>query len=275
MKRLLTVLLALPVALGVYAQNLTIVHFNDTHSHLDPLRSGDLEGHAGVIERAATIDSIRVADGAKNVLLLHGGDFSQGTSYFTVLKGDLEVELMNAMGYDCVTLGNHEFDNGIEELTRRVKNLNCPVVCANYDFSSFEAGQYIKPYAILERGGMKIGIIGLLTDITRVVARATADRLPKFDTVEVCNKWADYLKNEAGCDLVIALTHIGYAGESGVNDTQLVPLTRYVDLVVGGHSHTVLSKPSYKDNLDGKPIPIVQDGSWGITTGVLHVRANQ
>jgi 5'-nucleotidase len=131
-------------------KQLTLLHLNDTHSHNDPLRSGE----AGVIERAAYIDSVRAADGEKNVLLLHAGDFSQGTSYFTIMRGDLETNLINALGYDCITLGNHEFDNGLEELGRRLANTNCPVVVANYDFSPFEAGKYIKPYAILEKAGL-------------------------------------------------------------------------------------------------------------------------
>ena len=273
MRRLMLVMAALCLCLGAAAQKtLTIVHVNDTHSHLDPVRAGEDAGLGGIVERAAFIDSVRVADGKKNVLLLHAGDFNQGTSYYTELHGDIEVDLINAMGYDCVTLGNHEFDNGIEDLGRRVARLKCPVVCANYDFSPFEAGKYIKPYVILKKAGKKIGIVGLLTDITRVVSRETADRLPRFDTVEVLNKWAKYLKEEEKCDLVIALTHIGFSGEPGVNDTSLVPQVRNVDLVVGGHSHTFLKKLEYRNDLDGKAVPIVQDGCWGLQLGVLKVR---
>ena len=273
MRRLLLVLAAACLCWCAAAQKtLTIVHVNDTHSHLDPVRAGRNAGLGGVVERAAFIDSVRVADGKKNVLLLHAGDFNQGTSYYTELHGDLEVDLINALGYDCVTLGNHEFDNGIEDLGRRVARIKCPVVCANYDFSPFEAGRYIKPYAIVRKAGMKIGIVGLLTDITRVVSREIADRLPRFDTVETLNKWAKYLKEEEKCDLVIALTHIGFSGEPGVNDTSLVPQVRNVDIIVGGHSHTFLKEPVYRNDLDGKAVPIVQDGEWGLQMGVLKVR---
>ena len=254
-------------------QSLVIVHANDTHSHIEPLRigSGPEEGMGGVIERAAFVDSVRRADGKGKVLLLHAGDFSQGTSYFTVMKGDLEIDLINAMGYDAVALGNHEFDNGIEELTRRLKKVKCPVLCANYDFSPFELGKYVRPYAIVRRGGLKIGIIGLLTDISRVVSSEIADRIPSLDAVEVTNKYAAVLKNEKHCDLVIALTHIGFDEGEGISDLNLVAGTRNVDAVVGGHSHTFLKKAVMEKNSDGKIVPIVQDGCWGLYEGVLKV----
>lgn len=250
---------------------LVILHLNDTHSHFEPLRSGSEAGQGGVIERAAYIDSVRAAEGEENVLLLHAGDFSQGSSYFTQLGGDLEIATINAMRYDVVTLGNHEFDNGIEDLARRLSVVNCPVVCANYDFSPFEAGKYIKPYAIVEKAGRKIGVFGLLTDILKVVDRSISDRLPKYDDVETAQKWADYLKNEEHCDLVIALTHIGYDGES-FTDPVLVSKTRNIDLVVGGHSHTFLEKMEFVPNLDGKKIPIVQDGCWGLYMGKIEAK---
>lgn len=273
-KILLAACLMLAFVSGADAQRLTILHVNDTHSHFEPVRSGPDAGLGGVIERAAYVDSVRRADGKRNVLLLHAGDFSQGTSYFTVLNGDLEIAEINAMKYDCITLGNHEFDNGVEELGRRLAMLKCPVVCANYDFSSFEAGKYIKPYTIVRRGGMKIGIIGLLTDITKVVERTISDRLPALDVVSVTNKWASYLKNEEKCDLVIVLSHLGYdeseAFES-MSDQMLVGQTRNVDLIVGGHSHTFLEKMESAPNPDGKMVPIVQDGCWGLNVGNLKV----
>ncbi|MBQ1857174.1 MAG: metallophosphoesterase [Bacteroidales bacterium] len=271
MRKLIYIALALALAACQPAQRLVILHVNDTHSHFEPVRSGEEAGLGGVIERAAYIDSVRAAEGAENVLLLHAGDFSQGTSYFTVLGGDLEIATINAMGYDAITLGNHEFDNGIEELARRMSMVKCPVVCASYDFSSFDLGKYVKPYAIVEKAGMKIGIIGLLTDLTRVIDRTIADRMPKLDDVEEANKWAKYLKEEEKCDLVIALTHIGYEGES-FTDPIFVTKTRNIDLVVGGHSHTFLEKMESARNLDGKKIPIVQDGCWGLYMGKIEVR---
>ena len=255
---------------GASAQKLTIMHFNDTHSHLEPERAGKSAGRGGVIERAALVDSVRNAVGRRNFLLLHAGDFNQGTSYYTTLGGMLEVELVNALGYDVVTLGNHEFDDGIEHLGRRLAGLKCPVVCSNYDFSQFELGKYVKPYVILKRGGMRIGIFGMLTDITKVVERTIADRLPKFDDVETADRWASYLKNEKKCDIVIALTHLGIENEDFM-DQDLVRATRNIDLVVGGHSHTFIKDIVYENNIDGKPVPIVQNGCWGLDTAELTI----
>lgn len=256
---------------GAFAQKrLTILHFNDTHSHLEPERSGDQAGMGGVIERAACRDSVVKADGKRNVLLLHAGDFSQGTSYFTVMGGDVEIDLINALQYDCITLGNHEFDNGVDELARRLAKLKCPVVCANYDFSNVAPGPYVKPYAIIKKAGMKIGIIGLMPDMTTLVSKETSSKIPAFDNAEVVNKWAAFLKDEMKCDLVIALTHIGYEGEA-YTDFMLVRNTRGIDMVVGGHSHTFIDKPAYEKNLDGELVPIVQDGCWGLEMGNMKV----
>ncbi|MBQ3722923.1 MAG: metallophosphoesterase [Bacteroidales bacterium] len=250
---------ALLCACSAPGSRLVILHCNDTHSHLDPLR----DGTGGIIERAAYVDSVRARKGARNVLLLHAGDFSQGTSYFTLLNGDLEISLINAMGYDCVTLGNHEFDNGLEELGRRLSSLNCPVVCANYDFTPFEAGKYITPYTIVRKAGINIGIIGLLCDVSSVVSRETADRMPYLGPdAEVSNKWAKYLKEEALCDKVILLTHIGYEA-----DVALAPQLHNVDLIVGGHSHTFLEAPTLCEDADGKTLPVITDGCWGLEMG--------
>ncbi|MGM9792920.1 MAG: bifunctional metallophosphatase/5'-nucleotidase, partial [Candidatus Cryptobacteroides sp.] len=216
------------------------------------------------------VDSVRNAVGRRNFLLLHAGDFNQGTSYYTTLGGMLEVGLVNALGYDVLTLGNHEFDDGIEHLGRRLAGLKCPVVCSNYDFSQFELGKYVKPYVVLKRGGMRIGIFGMLTDITKVVERTIADRLPKFDDVETADRWASYLKNEKKCDIVIALTHLGMENEDFM-DQDLVRATRNIDLVVGGHSHTFIKDIVYENNIDGKPVPIVQNGCWGLDTAELSI----
>ncbi len=152
---------ALAAGVGYYWQkrsaeprtHLVILHANDTHSHFEPVRDEEYPGMGGIIERAAYLDSVRVAEGPENVLLLHAGDFSQGTTYFSELGGNLEVQALNAMKYDVVTLGNHEFDNGLEDLGRRLSSLEMPVVVCNYDFSPFEAGKYIQPYVIVEKAG--------------------------------------------------------------------------------------------------------------------------
>lgn len=266
MKRMITAVLALAALCSCQQPRLVILHTNDTHSHFEAIRGGEDDGRGGVIERAAFVDSVRNAMGEGRVLLLHAGDFNQGSSYFSELGGSLEVETVNAFRYDCITLGNHELDNGIEDLCERVKRINCPVVCANIDWSPFELGKYIQPYAVIERGGMKIGIIGLETDLSVNVSKTTSSRLRQLDDTEVVNKWSAYLRNEEKCDLVILLSHIGF-----VEDQELVPTLHGVDFVIGGHSHTKIDKPAVVRDADRKKVPVVQDGGWGLEMGMLTV----
>lgn len=270
MKKTIIVILAAFAALSLDAQNLTILHLNDTHSHVDPERSGEYKGLGGVVEQAAYIDSVRKADGKRNVLLLHAGDFSQGTSYFTELNGDMEIDVLNAAGYDIVTLGNHEFDNGMEALARRLSNLDAEVVCANYDFSATPLADYVKPYTIIKRGRVKIGVIGLLANVADVVDSRIAAQLQFQHPAECTNKYAAYLKNEKKCDLVICLSHLGYDGEP-YTDVELAAQVRNVDIIVGGHSHTKLKDKVLVKDLDGEDVVIVQDGKWGLKVGRLDV----
>ncbi len=269
MKKTFIVLAAALLALSACNRpKLVILHTNDTHSHFEPMRGGGDNGRGGVIERAAFVDSIRTAYGKDRVLLLHAGDFSQGSPYFTELGGVLEMNTINDFAYDCVTLGNHEFDNDIEALTERVKMLKgTQVVCANLDLSPFELGEYVKPYAILQRAGMKIGVIGLESDISTAVTKTVASRMQQLDNVEVTNRWADYLHDTQKCDLVILLSHAGYDV-----DQLIVPQTRWVDLVIGGHTHTFVDDFLYVKNARGKDVPIITDGKWGLEMGQINVR---
>ncbi len=262
----LTLALSAVLTFSLDAQELTIIHFNDTHSHLEPERVGEYKGMGGVIERAAYVDSIRTVKGKRNVLLLHAGDFSQGSSYFTQLNGDVEVALLNAVKYDATSLGNHEFDNGLQELGRRVANIKCPVLCANYDFSDYIRSRNFKPYTIIRRAGLKIGIIGLLTPLDKVVDSSISKGLEFLEPAAVVNRLARYLKEKRHCDMVICLSHLGYGA-----DKKLAAATRNVDLIVGGHSHTFLSEIKYVEDLDGKRVPIVQNGCWGVRGAELTV----
>lgn len=261
---------ALLIAAAAFAQDLTILHLNDTHSHIDPEKSGIYDGVGGVIEQAAYIDSVRCADGKRNVLLLHAGDFSQGTSYFPTLKGNIEIDVINAFGYDAVCLGNHEFDNGPAELARRLASCKVPVVCANYDFTGSPVDPYVDPYVILRKAGKKIGIIGLMTDVSAVVDTDVARTMKYLDPVEVVNRYAALLKDEKDCDLVICLTHLGYENEE-FTDCELAPKVRNVDIIVGGHSHTRLTDKTVIRDLDGEDVVIVTDWRFGREIGHLSV----
>ena len=266
MKRILIAICILMASMSLNAQDLTILHFNDTHSHIDPQRSGDYKGRGGVIEQAAYIDSVRCAEGKRNVLLVHAGDFSQGSSYFTELGGNIEIEVLNALKFDVVTLGNHEFDNGLDELARRLKNLKADVVCANYNFDGTPLEGLVEPYTIIRRGGKKIGFIGLLTDIMEVVDGDIAKVLTYQDPAEVVNRLAGYLKEDKDCDMVVCLSHLGY-GE----DKDLAGSVRNVDLIIGGHSHTLLDDKQIVKDLDGEEVIIVQNWKWGLNAGHLSI----
>lgn len=268
MKRI-TLLFAVFAAVGLSAQDLTILHTNDTHSHIEPERAGEFDGCGGAIELAAYVDSVRWAEGNSNVVLLHAGDFSQGTSYFTRFNGDIEVDILNAMEYDATCLGNHEFDNGLEELARRLTNLKVPVVCANYDFSSTPLAGLVKPYVVISKGNRKIGVVGLLTDLSSVVSPQISALLKYHDPSEVAEKYGRQLKDD-GCDLVIALTHTGYPV-----DCEVAANTRSIDVVVGGHTHTVLDEMTIVKNLDGKDVKVVTNGKWGVSIARMAIDFQQ
>ena len=243
---------------------LVIMHCNDTHSHFDPFPT-EKGYRGGIVERAAFVDSIRRAYPASKVLLLHAGDFNQGSSYYSELGGSLEPKMINALRYDCVTLGNHELDNGIEDLAARLSRIKCPIVCANCEFPD-TLQQFVEPYVILNRGGMKIGVIGMESDIATMVAAPTAQRIQQYDNVETVLKWAPYLKEEEGCDMVILLSHMGYGA-----DQDVVSKARGVDLVIGGHTHTFVEDFVYTEDLDGHRVPIITDGCWGREMGLIKV----
>ena len=256
------------------AQRLVILHTNDTHSQIETIRVGDIKGLGGVERRLQFIDSIRHQYGKCKVLLLDGGDYDQGTPYYTLGHGDLEVDLNNALGYDVVTLGNHEFDDGQQDLLRRLKKAKYKVVTCNYDFSQTCLAKKVKPYTIVRRGGMKIGIIGTTSYLETTVKASSLDGVKRLDTIEEVNKWADLLRNKKHCDLVILLSHLGLYQEvkGTVDDQMMAAASRDIDFIIGGHTHTYLEKPVEVKNLDGKIVPIVQVGCQGIGVGMFEIQ---
>lgn len=272
MKRnIVLILFTIIFASTLDAQQLVILHTNDTHSQIESFRTGRNKDLAGVERRLQLFNQEVEKYGKKNVLILDAGDYNQGTPYFTVGKGDLEVDLMNIMGYDAVALGNHEFDNGQEELARRLKSTKYKSLCANYDFTGTPLEGLIEPYTIIKKAGVKIGIIGVTTNLKSVVSAAAVRNLERLNTIEVVNKLAEELKVEKGCDLVILLSHLGYSDrESSLenpSDNTVAANSRHIDYIVGGHSHTFLKEAVDVENLDGKMVPIVQTGAHGIYVG--------
>ena len=226
-----------------FAQNptreLVILHTNDTHSQIEPYTSKTDTNVGGFLRREALIRDCRTQHA--NVLLLDAGDFSQGTPYFNFFKGYTEVYLMNKMHYDASCLGNHEFDNGSAALAKRVKKAKFPVLCANYVFHDKHLAKVMKPYTIIEKDGLKIGIFGLLVDLQPLVAPSVYAELTYLDPVDAARKMVAELKAQ-GCDLIICVSHLGI-DENMVNDYTVAKEVPGIDLIIGGHSHTELKEP--------------------------------
>ncbi|MCL2246753.1 MAG: metallophosphatase [Lentimicrobiaceae bacterium] len=221
-----------------------ILHTNDTHSQLESYYDADLkENVGGVVRRNTFIQETRKQ--YPNTIVVDAGDFSQGTPYFNLFKGFPEIELMNKMGYDVVTLGNHEFDNGSTALAKRLKQADFKIVCANYKFKNKQLAKCIKPYTTMKIGGKKIGFFGLLRDIEKQVLPHNYQEVTFLDPLAAAQKMVDLLKNKEQCDLIICLSHLGInAEEEGdVTDREIAAKVAGIDFIIGGHNHLLLEKP--------------------------------
>jgi 5'-nucleotidase len=276
MKKILLMMAALLAAGALNAQELPVLHVNDTHSHIDPQRSGEYVGRGGVIEQAAFVDSVRCAEGRRNVLLLHAGDYGQGTSYFTELGGNIEIDVMNSLGFDVVCLGNHEFDNGIKELARRLKNLKADVVCANYDVKDTPLEGIVQPYTIIKRCGLRIGILGIGVNPTSLIAEKNFAPIQYLDPITSAQTIADKLKNQLHCDLVICLSHQGtHPGAHGqMSDMELAAKTQNIDVIIGAHTHKIVEN-LYVTNLKGDSVLLTQTGKAGARIGEISLKIGQ
>ena len=260
------------VATAFGQKTLTILHTNDTHSCIMPLGETLADtvqtGRGGFLRRIAMLRQERAKD--PNLLLFDSGDFSQGSPYYTLFKGNVEAGLMNQMGYAAGTIGNHEFDFGLENMARLFKSLNFPIVCANYEFSEYDLQNIVKPYVILHHQGLKIGVFGLAPELKGLVDQRNYGNTVYLDPVATAQKMADLLRKQK-CDLVICVSHLGWH-EGGMGDQEVISHTRGIDLVLGGHSHTYFQTLRYANNLDGKPIPVDQNGKNGIYIGKMTLQ---
>ncbi|MCI5778026.1 MAG: metallophosphoesterase [Bacteroidales bacterium] len=254
-------------------KGLTILHTNDVHSHIDPFPETDnlYAGKGGYARRQAFIESVIKEQGAENVLVFECGDMFQGTPYFNFFKGQLEMQLMNRMHVDAVTIGNHEFDNGVSGLCDCMETANFPFLCANYLFSDDRGSKLVKPYQVFERGGIRVGVFGLGIRLEGLVAPKNSKGVQFKEIVPTAQEMADTLRNVEGCQLVIALTHIGYDMQGGVDDIRLAKQTSGIDIILGGHSHTFLPQPDIVTNKDGRSVVVNQVGYGGINVGKLTV----
>ena len=251
-------------------KKITILHTNDVHSHIDPFPENHPRNPSmgGVARRANIIEQIRKEE--ENVLLLDAGDIFQGTPYFNYYGGELEFKLMSMMKYDLATLGNHDFDNGIDGFYAQLPHANFEFVSANYDFKNTELNEIVKPYKTFIKDGIKIGVFGLGIELEGLVDKKLYKETKYNNPIEVATDVTKTLKETEKCDLIICLSHLGYDYKNEKDkpsDLKLAAATQDIDLIIGGHTHTFLDKPVIKTNKVGKQVVINQVGAYGINLG--------
>lgn len=267
---MLALLTAVP--LHTAAKKTVVLHTNDTHSCIMPLSRNladtAVAGRGGFLRRAAMIQAERAK--TPGLLLLDSGDFSQGSPFYTIFKGEVEVELMNRMGYDAVMIGNHEFDFGVENMARIFKRAKFPVICSNYDFTGTPLEGLVKPYTVVEREGVRIGIFGIGPELDGLVMEKTRGGVKYNDPVKTANNVVKTLKRKEKCDVIICLSHLGWDIE-GLDDAAFTAQTHGIDLILGGHSHSYFNNLEYTKDLDGHPVPNDQNGKSGIYVGKITI----
>lgn len=258
--------------------SLTILHTNDVHSRLDPfpMDGGRNAGKGGVARRATLIHNIRseqVNGRSRNVLLFDAGDIFQGTPYFNVYKGEPEILAMNRLGYDAGTIGNHDFDGGIDNMVTQFSKATFPMLVANYDFKNTVMDGHTTPYKLFEKDGVRIGVFGLGIEPKGLIPRDAYKETKYLDPIDVGNETAAKLRTDKKCDYVVCLSHLGYKydNEPTVSDRILATKTQNIDLIIGGHTHTFLDAPVTVDNLNGQPVWINQVGFAGINLGRIDL----
>lgn len=244
-------------------KTVTLLQTSDMHSRIEPIATNAADKYAGLggmVRRAALVEEFRRE--SPNVLLLDCGDFSQGTPYYNLFRGEVEVKMMNGMGYTAAAIGNHEFDFGMDNMARLFRLANFPIVCANYGVEGTALEGLVKPYTILERDGVRIGIFGVSPKLEGLVQADKCEGVTYKDPVAAANEVAALLKKK-GCDVVVCLSHLGIRNDQ----EQLIPQTKQIDVLLGGHSHTWMEEPRLVPNADGRNIPVFHTGKSGVFVG--------
>ncbi|WP_242157669.1 bifunctional metallophosphatase/5'-nucleotidase [Aestuariivivens sediminis] len=262
--------IGLPSFTTFNTKHITILHTNDVHSHIDPFgpEDGRNANKGGVSRRASLIDSIKTEN--PNTILLDAGDIFQGTPYFNYYGGELEFKLMSKLKYDAATIGNHDFDNGIEGLFAQLPHAKFDFISANYDFSKTIMDTHTDPFKIFIKDDIKVGVFGLGIELKGLVESALYKETQYLDPIEISQDMVRILKTEKHCDLIICLSHLGYHYRNNpnkVSDLNLAAATSGIDLIIGGHTHTFLPKPSIVKNKDGNNMLVNQVGCYGINLG--------
>ena len=249
-------------------KHITILHTNDTHSHIEPFESNHhrYANQGGVARRAVLVEQIRKEN--PNTLLLDAGDIFQGTPYFNYFGGELEFKLMSMLGYDAATLGNHDFDNAIEGFHKQLPHASFEFVCANYDFKNTILDSLVKPYRVFNKDGIRIGVFGLGIALEGLVNPRLYKETTYLDPIEITQDITRKLKEDQHCDLIICLSHLGYEYRSDkISDLKLAKATEHIDLIIGGHTHTFLPEPTVVKNKKGARVLVNQVGAYGVNLG--------
>ena len=254
------------------AKKITILHTNDVHSHIDPFgpEDGRNPNQGGVARRASLIQSIRTEN--PNTLLLDAGDIFQGTPYFNYYGGELEFKLMSMLQYDAATIGNHDFDNGIDGLYAQLPYAKFQFISANYDFKNTIMDTHVKPYKVFIKDGIKIGVFGLGIKLQDLVDKTMYKETVYLNPIEIAQDMSRILKDDEKCDLVICLSHLGYdykGDDTKISDLTIAKATKNIDLIICGHTHTFLPKPTVVKNIDNKNVLVNQVGCYGLNLGKI------
>jgi len=266
--------LGLPVDLFASTKmvRLVILHTNDTHSRIDPFPqdSGKNAGLGGVVKRSAMIQRVRSLE--KNVLLLDSGDIFQGTPYFNMFGGELEMKAMSSMKYDTATMGNHDFDNGVEGFVKQLPHANFPFVISNYNFKGTALEGKTKPCQIFKKENVKIGVFGLGIELNGLVPDKCYTGVEYLDPLQEAKDLSTKLRDEEKCDLIICLSHLGYKyNDSKISDVVLAAETDEIDIILGGHTHTFMVRPEIIKNRKNRNVLINQVGFGGMYLGRLDI----
>lgn len=256
-------------------KQIVILHTNDTHSTIEPVskysKVKEAAGKAGCVRRATMVKQLREQN--PDILLFDSGDFSQGSTFYTMYKGDVEVGLMNIMGYDAATIGNHEFDFGLDNLARLARQAKFPIVCSNCDFTGTPCQDVIKKYCVVVRDGVRIGVFGLTPKIEGLVMKENIAGVKYIDPIQATKEMVSVLRDKERCDIVVCLSHLGWKlAPEYIDDQVLISSTTGIDIVLGGHSHTYMKEMEWVDNAEGKSIPVDQNGKHGAFVGKITLK---
>lgn len=257
---------------------LTILHTNDQHSRIEPFDASYSKNpnQGGFARRASLVQQIRNQE--NNLLLLDSGDIFQGTPYFNFFGGELEFKLMSMMKYDASTMGNHDFDNGIEGFLKVLPNAKFPFICSNYNFKNTILDGKTESYKIFDKNGIKVGIFGVGVELKGLVGKANYQETEYINPIEIAQQYSQFLRHEKKCDLVICLSHLGYDYEKEpekMSDLILAKKTSGIDLILGGHTHTFLPEPQVLNNSEGKKVLVNQVGWAGLLLGRIDFYFNK